>query len=30
MNIAWGRLILVSLGAFVASAAPEFDSAWKA
>ena len=30
MNIAWGRLILVALGAFVASAAPEFDSAWKA
>jgi len=30
MNIAWGRLILIALGAFVASAAPEFDSAWKA
>jgi hypothetical protein len=30
MNIAWGRLILLALGAFVASAAPEFDSAWKA
>jgi hypothetical protein len=29
MNIAWGRLILIALGAFVASAAPEFDSAWK-
>jgi len=29
MNIAWGRLLLVALGAFVASAAPEFDSAWK-
>lgn len=30
MNIAWGRLILIALGAFTASAAPEFDSAWKA
>ena len=29
MNIAWGRLILLVLGAFVASAGPEFDSAWK-
>jgi hypothetical protein len=29
MNIAWGRLVLIALGAFVASAAPEFDSAWK-
>jgi hypothetical protein len=29
MNIAWSRLILIALGAFVASAAPEFDSAWK-
>jgi hypothetical protein len=30
MNIAWGRLILIVLGAFTASAAPEFDAAWKA
>jgi len=30
MNIAWGRLILIALGAFTASAAPEFDAAWKA
>jgi len=30
MSIAWGRLILIAIGAFVASAAPEFDSAWKA
>ena len=30
MSIAWGRLILIALGAFTASAAPEFDSAWKA
>ena len=30
MNIAWGRLILLALGAFCASAAPEFDAAWKA
>ncbi len=30
MNIAWGRLILLALGAFTASAAPEFDAAWKA
>lgn len=29
MNIAWGRLILIALGAFMASAAPEFDAAWK-
>ena len=29
MNIAWSRLILLVLGAFVASAGPEFDSAWK-
>lgn len=30
MNIAWGRLILLAIGAFCASAAPEFDAAWKA
>jgi len=30
MNVAWGRMILIGLGAFVASAAPEFDAAWKA
>lgn len=29
MKIAWGRLILLAIGAFTASAAPEFDSAWK-
>jgi hypothetical protein len=29
MNIAWGRLILLAIGAFTASAAPEFDAAWK-
>ena len=30
MKVAWGRLILIILGAFTASAAPEFDAAWKA
>lgn len=30
MNVAWGRLILLAIGAFTASAAPEFDAAWKA
>ena len=30
MSIAWGRLILLILAAFTASAAPEFDAAWKA
>jgi hypothetical protein len=30
MKIAYGRLALIALGAFVASAAPEFDAAWKA
>jgi hypothetical protein len=30
MNIAWGRLILLVIAAFTASAAPEFDAAWKA
>lgn len=30
MNIAYGRLIIVALGAFVAGAAPEFDASWKA
>ncbi len=29
MNIAWGRLILIAIAAFMASAAPEFDAAWK-
>lgn len=29
MNIAYGRLVLIALAAFVASAAPEFDAAWK-
>jgi hypothetical protein len=28
-TISWSRLILISLAAFTASAAPEFDSAWK-
>lgn len=30
MNVAWGRMMLIAIGAFVASAAPEFDAAWKA
>jgi hypothetical protein len=30
MKIAYSRLILISLAAFLASAAPEFDAAWKA
>jgi hypothetical protein len=29
MKVAWGRMILIAAGAFIASAAPEFDSAWK-
>jgi hypothetical protein len=29
MNIAWGRLILIAIAAFMASAAPAFDAAWK-
>jgi hypothetical protein len=29
MKIAYGRLVLIILAAFMASAAPEFDSAWK-
>ncbi len=29
-DVAFGRLLFVALGAFIASAAPEFDSAWKA
>lgn len=29
MSIAWGRLLLIALGAFTASAAPEFDAAWR-
>lgn len=30
MNVAWGRLITIAIAAFVTSAAPEFDAAWKA
>jgi hypothetical protein len=30
MKIAYSRLILIVLAAFLASAAPEFDAAWKA
>ena len=30
MKIAYSRLILIALAAFLASAAPEFDAAWKA
>ena len=29
MNIAWSRLVLIALASFMASAAPEFDAAWK-
>jgi hypothetical protein len=29
MNVAWGRLVIIALAAFVTSAAPEFDAAWK-
>ena len=29
MSISWSRLILIALAAFMASAAPEFDAAWK-
>lgn len=29
MSISWPRLILIALAAFMASAAPEFDAAWK-
>jgi hypothetical protein len=29
MNIAWGRLVLIAIAAFMASAAPAFDAAWK-
>ena len=29
MSISWSRLILIALAAFTASAAPEFDAAWK-
>lgn len=28
MNIAWSRLLLISLAAFVTSAAPEFNATW--
>jgi hypothetical protein len=30
MKIAYGRLILIMLAAFLTSAVPEFDAAWKA
>jgi hypothetical protein len=30
MKIAYGRLVLIILAAFMASAAPEFDASWKA
>ena len=29
MNIAYGRLVLVALGAFMAGFGPEFDASWK-
>jgi hypothetical protein len=29
-DVAYGRLVFVAIGAFMASAAPEFDAAWKA
>jgi len=29
VNVAWGRLITIAIAAFVTSAAPEFDAAWK-
>lgn len=29
-DIAYGRLIIIAVGAFMASAAPEFDACWKA
>lgn len=29
-DVAYGRLIFIALGAFMASAAPEFDASWKA
>jgi hypothetical protein len=29
MKIAWGRFVLIALAAFMTSAAPEFDAAWK-
>ena len=29
MNIAWGRMIIIALAAFITSATPEFDAAWK-
>jgi len=29
MKIAYGRLALIILAAFMASAAPEFDASWK-
>jgi len=29
MTIAWGRLVLIALAAFMTSAAPEFDASWK-
>jgi hypothetical protein len=29
-DVAYGRLIIIAIGAFMASAAPEFDACWKA
>ena len=29
MNVAWGRMMIIAIAAFITSAAPEFDSAWK-
>jgi hypothetical protein len=29
-DVAYGRLIIITVGAFMASAAPEFDACWKA
>jgi len=28
-DVAYGRMLFIAIGAFMASAAPEFDSAWK-
>lgn len=28
-DVAYGRLVFIALGAFMASAAPEFDASWK-
>jgi hypothetical protein len=29
VNVAWGRMAIIALAAFITSAAPEFDAAWK-